>query len=396
MPSLQRPCKTAQVMTSFENPAEGIAKNIGLQQIAYPVERNISSLNLHRAIYKIVPSDFTAIPQTLRDQMNKSVLFKTCVTCPVEDPTIDCYHYFNSLPLNGVPFVCTFESSVPRWWGVDEATWRLGLDILTSESCRQLFALSRNTIDVMRTSLARYGNSVTELIMNKVTLVYPPQPLCQTPNREKFSGDEIRIAFVGADFLRKGGYEFLCAAAKLLSDGANIRVHIVSTMIPRSEDFPWNKAPNFRISEAQRIINCFSNRISYSPRLSNSEVMKLFCYCHVAALPSFHDTFGYSVIEAQSNLCAALTTNQRAFPEINPEQAGWTVVLPIDHLAQISYRREDFAELSQMLHDGILQALTQIVDCGMDAIRAKAETSFHRVAVFHDPRQIEDTIFRYY
>jgi glycosyltransferase involved in cell wall biosynthesis len=167
-------------------------------------------------------------------------------------------------------------------------------------------------------------------------------------------------------------------------------------MVPRPENFPWNKDSDQRIAKARQIIDRFPDRISYSPRLPNADVIRIFDNCHVAALPSFHDTFGYSVLEAQSHLCPVITTNQRAFPEINPEQAGWTIDLPIDRLGQVRYRIADFAELSRKLYSGVLATLTRIIDGRMASIYDKAEGGFRRLGTCNDPNRAEDAVYKFY
>ena len=57
--------------------------------------------------------------------------------------------------------------------------------------------------------------------------------------------------------------------------------------------------------------------IFYHKILFNSEVMNILKNTHVGLLPTYADTYGYSVLEAQSFGCPVITTNIRAMPEIN-------------------------------------------------------------------------------
>lgn len=45
--------------------------------------------------------------------------------------------------------------------------------------------------------------------------------------------------------------------------------------------------------------------------------------CHIGLLPTFGDTFGFSVLEMQACGCPVITSNNYALPEINNKEIGW-------------------------------------------------------------------------
>ena len=83
---------------------------------------------------------------------------------------------------------------------------------------------------------------------------------------------------------------------------------------------------------AKKIINELSGNISYHKILPNSEVMNILKNTHVGLLPTYADTYGYSVLEAQSFGCPVITTNIRAMPEINNWKKGWIIKVNKDSL----------------------------------------------------------------
>jgi glycosyltransferase involved in cell wall biosynthesis len=392
------PHKRATPVLRPQAPAR--TKTVGLQRRTYAEVRNITCLNTHRVTFVDAPSDFSGVASKLKEAMEQSPAMRENAVCPVPDASIDCYHFFNSIPLNDVPFVCTFETSLPRWMGADLDTWRAGIDILASENCRRLFAISDSAMEFMRGGLRRFGADITKRVMDKVDLLYPPQSLPATPTtEEKFSRTQLEFALVGRDFLRKGGYETLLAFEQLLQRGADIRLHVVSPLRPVSggASFPWNAAAEQRLQQCVSIIKRFPKRISHRPALANENVLELFARSHVGLLPSFHETFGYAVIEAQSRLCPMVTTKQRAFAEINNAAVGWLVDLPFEFATARDLADEaKFNEASAALTEQLTKVLQEIVDGGVDAISQKAIGARKRIRLFHDPKNIEDCVFSYY
>lgn len=80
--------------------------------------------------------------------------------------------------------------------------------------------------------------------------------------------------------------------------------------------------------EALKIISRYQSNIKHYVRLPNQEVLKLLKNTHVGLLPTWADSFGYSVLEAQAAGCPVITTDVRAHPEINNNEIGWVMEVP--------------------------------------------------------------------
>jgi len=374
-------------------------KTVGLHRRSYLELRNIILPNEGLVRFVDVASDFSTAPSVLQEWRERVTMMRFFSAAPVPDEPIDCYHFFNTLPLKEVPFVCTFETELPRWYGVPRDVWRQGLEILAAAPCRRIFALSEDAADYMRRRVLGFGEQLAGAVLPKLEVLYPPQSVPADDKAiQKFTQTVLDVAFVGRDFLRKGGYEVMLAMGRVLRRGLPVRLHIVSPMseVAGGADMPWGRDTDAKLARCEAIAAAFPEQIARYPSLSNEEVMNLFERCHVHVLPSFQDTFGFSVLEAQSRRCPTITTRQRAFPEVNTESSGWLIgpSFRIDDLQRDD--GEAFAILSDLLVEEIAGLLSELALQGCGSIRSKAEAAFERIRLFHDPARTGETIAQYY
>ncbi|WP_125140102.1 glycosyltransferase family 4 protein [Clostridium transplantifaecale] len=57
-------------------------------------------------------------------------------------------------------------------------------------------------------------------------------------------------------------------------------------------------------------------------------------------LPTFADTYGYSLLEMQACGLPVVSTNVRAMPEINDNECGWIAKLPVNEYGEALYSTE--------------------------------------------------------
>ncbi|MDF7775449.1 glycosyltransferase family 4 protein [Sphingomonas sp. AOB5] len=294
----------------------------------------------------------------------------------------DVLHFFNRVSFDNRPWVTTFETVLPRWDQLRPRLIPLGLGLLARDSCKRLIALSECTRDFQLAFLDAHPKH-RERIAPKITVLHPPQALLtDTPRSAPAADEAIHFAFVGVDFFRKGGREVLRAFDRLLEGGAPIRLTIVSAM--HHGDYA-SRTTGEDLAEAQQLIAKWPGRIEQFGRLANDGVLELFRTAHVALLPTWADTYGYSVLEAQAAGCPVLSTDVRALPEINDDRAGWVIPVPKDGRGNAEIgtvaEREDF---SRLLEVGIARAVEAILaDPGSIAMRSAA--SLARIREHHDP-----------
>lgn len=354
--------------------------NVGTTQRSYPAIRNFLGGESAEVHYQRVGNAF---------RYPEHLLFKAF---GYTEPLIgnlhwggrgcDVLHFFNRVSFDRRPWVTTFETVLPRWDELRPRAIPLGLSLMARESCKRLIALSECTRDFQLAFLDEHSKH-RDAIAPKITVLHPPQALLTEKPRAAPGPDEtIHFAFVGVDFFRKGGREILRAFDRLLDRGAPIRLTIVSAM--HFGDYASLTTAD-DLAEAQRLIAKWPGRIDQFGRLANDGVLDLFRTAHVALLPTWADTYGYSVLEAQAAGCPVLSTDVRALPEINDDVAGW--VIPVPKTARGNAAIATAAardEFSQLLETGIAGAVEAIL-ADPASLAARSAASLARIRAHHDP-----------
>jgi len=215
--------------------------------------------------------------------------------------------------------------------------------------------------------------------MGKVEILPPAQELLITDWKEKpvETDGPLRLAFVGGHFFRKGGRELVRVVQKLAAEGADIELTVVSSMAMSSQTGDTQAD----LDEAHQIMEACP-AITWQGKLPNDQVLDVFEQSHIGFLPSYIETYGYTVLEAQAAGCATVTTDIKAFPDINPDEVGWRV--GIDG-PDYDYRCEEGrALISERLERGLYRILSNILDCP-SVVREKGEAALQRIKDEHDP-----------
>ena len=85
----------------------------------------------------------------------------------------------------------------------------------------------------------------------------------------------------------------------LLSKNYPVRLKIVSSLT-YGDDVSKTTVEDFK--SAKEIIAKYPNNIEHYEWLPNHEVLKLLASSHVSLLPTFADSYGYSVLEARCRM----------------------------------------------------------------------------------------------
>jgi glycosyltransferase involved in cell wall biosynthesis len=190
---------------------------------------------------------------------------------------------------------------------------------------------------------------------------------------------ELSFIIVGAEFFRKGGREIVYTFDKLLDEGKNIKLHIVSSMEKNGY------ATENEYNATMELIRKHPNHIFKYEYLSNEEVLALCSKCHIGLMPTYADTFGYSVLEAQSAGCPVITTNVRALPEINSNDCGWIIPVPKNELGHADINTQAEREkFSTILRNGLENVILDIVN-NPTQISSKGLNCIKRIKEKHDP-----------
>jgi glycosyltransferase involved in cell wall biosynthesis len=106
---------------------------------------------------------------------------------------------------------------------------------------------------------------------------------------------------------------------------------------------------------------------------------------HVGLLPTYADTYGLSVLELQANGVPVISTNVRALPEMNNNQAGWLIDVPRDALGEARYASDEMrAQLSAAIEEGLERTMHEIF-ADLGCLRRKGVASLEKIERDHHP-----------
>ncbi len=323
---------------------------------------------------------------------------------------VDLFHLFNQIRMGRSPWILTFETFVPRFLerlgalGWDPArygrdpTLQDAVDLLAEPSCHRLLALSGAAARLQERFLEPFGDRA-RTILAKTEVLHPPQrPRPERAQARPPGSDPHRLHFglVGHDFFRKGGWEVVEALTGLRdrTDRA-IELTVVSRVDP---DHYATGTTDEDADRARRLLREHRDWIHHHPNLPHEEVLEVMEEVDVGLLPSYGETYGYVVLEFQSVGRPVVTTDIRAFPEINTPETGWLVPLR-------GSDEEAFRDALQTTHRsrarvrllaGLETVFTEILD-DPGVLARKGEAALARIRRDHDPeahaRRLE-TLYR--
>jgi glycosyltransferase involved in cell wall biosynthesis len=289
------------------------------------------------------------------------------------------------LPYNREIIKC-LESERPDFSAIrNDAQVKKVLYHLSLDSCRGMLAFSECTREIQQQLINCFPEYKQQLEKKLITLHPPQELIVKTLDEKGISYDEkepLRFIFIGRDFFRKGGKQVLDAFERYRQQ-YRFELILISDLSPGKDKFSF-------FTEKDRT-NCLSyimankDWITYYPSLPNQEVINLIKRSHIALLPTWMDTYGYSVLECQACACPVITSDLRALTEINNDEVGWLISVPVNHLKHPMYPDiEDFNFFDKTLAEGLLTVLKTVFD-NRNAIRDKAAKCLERIRLNHDP-----------
>jgi glycosyltransferase involved in cell wall biosynthesis len=312
---------------------------------------------------------------------------------------VDLVHFFNTISFSNTPWITTFETIVPRYnltrschhgrkcgysaLSGDKNILR-ALDAISGNSCRKLVAMSECSLNMQKEFLSEFPHYYSA-INSKLIYMHPPQEILfdNIELKQLSANGPIHFMFVGSSFFRKGGMEIL-EAFKESRDryGHNIKLTIISSLI--IDDYA-TKETQRDVEIAKDIIYSNNDWIEYYEYLPNDKVVKLMRTAHVGLLPTYAETYGFSVLEFQASGCPVVSTNVRALPEINDDIKGWVIEIPKNRLGEALYTtEEERAEVRDVIKSGLLSIIDEIMD-NRQIILRKAKAALKHIQDNHSP-----------
>jgi glycosyltransferase involved in cell wall biosynthesis len=217
------------------------------------------------------------------------------------------YHFFNGITPVKKPWVVTFEESLPRKRLFDDSTAKM----LASNYCRAIIAISHRAFDIQNYFLNNH--ELGEIIKEKMFILRPPQEiLIGSADEKDFYNKILTVTFIGRHFYRKGGLEVLRAINKMSKP-------IILNVISSLELDDWRN--DFITSESEREARELLklSNVKYFRSLENNDCITLLKESHLVVMPSYGETYGYSILEGMAAGCVPIVTNISAFREFtNP------------------------------------------------------------------------------
>lgn len=322
---------------------------------------------------------------------------------------VDVLHFSNGISYGRTPWVTTFETFVPRFSGLMQSYHgnqknpikmtpliARGFEALTQPACKQIIAMSSCAARMQRNLLSELPADNRETILNKLVVLHPPQEVLRehVEARKYDLANPIRFVLVGAGFFRKGGREILQAFDKLIrEEQAPIKLSIVSSM--RLDTYAAQETESDRVW-ALEFIRDHSNWIDYNSTLPNEQVIELIKTCDIGLLPTWADTYGFSVLESQACGCPVISTDIRALPEINNTSVGWLIHVAKNEMGEALYSTpEERAKLSEQIQTG-LEAIIRTIVADPSVIPLKGQAALERIRTEHDPQAYAERLRQIY
>jgi len=183
-------------------------------------------------------------------------------------------------------------------------TIRVGLikRLMLKENFKKLIFKSRTG----RNTLSTYGKIKDKALLSKTEVVYPAVRKIDDSILKKKDKDNINFLFPGPNFLRKGGVNVVDAFERLQKRFDNISLTITG-------HFPDTN---------ETIKKIYSRKVSSNPNInmlyvSREKMFKeIYPKADIFVLPTYFDTYGYSIEEAMAFGLPVISTDFFAIPEI--------------------------------------------------------------------------------
>lgn len=297
-------------------------------------------------------------------------------------PPVDLLHVWRTVCYGRLPWIVTTSVGLPFGW--PKQKWPKAMALLASDRCKRIIVNSRHAYGWQERKL-ECSPQLAERIRAKLEVLHTPQDVLvdswdEKPVDPKF----VVFTIVGHEFFRKGGHHLLNVAARLVRDGAPIRVNVVSRL--KKDQFGC-ASDDLRNRVCEEISK--ADYIRWFESLPNDEVLRLLASSHVGVLLSYCEAYGYSVLEAQASGCAMITTDVFALPELNDESTGWLVPVAQEGL---DYRRvDDRIKMGEIIESRLFAVMAEILN-EPDTLRRKGEAAIERIRRRHSPQAHADRL----
>lgn len=190
----------------------------------------------------------------------------------------------------------------------------------------------------------------------------------------------MTFIYVGTDYFRKGGRETVEVLSELHAQ-YNFRLILISSL--RVDEPKYILSDNEVEETLKKILE--ADWIEYYAGLDNASTLEKIKHSHVALLPTWMDTFAYSVLECQASGTPVISTSLRALTEINDDSVGWLVKVPVNKLNNpIHNTANERATFHTALLNGLRETIIHVLE-HPEEIEKKAMAGIERIKKDYNP-----------
>lgn len=321
------------------------------------------------------------------------------------------FHFFNCINRDtSSPWVISVETAVPWITNIAHIVEDDNCDFsilknnkyieqyihcLALDNCKGLLVLSKCSYDIQMELLSQFPQYYT-IIKNKTIQLSPPQELIIKSIDEKgltWREDEpFTFFYVGRDYFRKGGRESVEILSELHTK-YNFRLILISNLAV--DDKKFLRTPH-DIEDAKKLISQNQDWIEYYEELPNAEVIEKLKSSHICLLPTWMDTYAYSVLESQACGTPLITTSLRALNDTNNPNVGWSIKVPVNRLnhplLNTPEQRKSFGEI---LKKGLREKIEYVL-AHREEVKIKSSNCLKQIKQKHSPIEYNEKLRKIY
>jgi glycosyltransferase involved in cell wall biosynthesis len=378
---------------NFEN--RNTFKIIGTNSFGYAHWRNFVSLPFAKYKFKKCYDLYKFLDWAYFKTNNKSNYYLLNTNSDLNINPVSFYHFFNAVSFGRKPWITSFETDIPRWgYHNPEKKNEKGVKLIAGSYCKAIIAISESTALHQQARMDQHFPAFKDDVLSKMLVIHPPQVLhIKEYGQKNLDRDFVVFTIIGNEFFRKGGSELLRVFDNLLKKKYPLKLNIISKL--EHGDYA-KKSTREDFDNALKIIAKYPENIFHYSKIDNAKVIDMLNRSHVGLLPTWADTYGYSILEAQASGCPVITTNVRALPEINNDETGWIIPVAKNLLGDaIMSTPQERKVFSDNLIEQLLYVIKDIVH-HPDQIEVKGKNSIGRIAKHHNPIQSANRLEKIY
>lgn len=383
---------------------------IGYTNDSYPEQRTIIQPNANDLVaIKSFNHYFVGAAQK-RIPVLKKIYWSVFYETILKKRPVAGLHFFNSVSSTDIPWISTYETCIPRVSHMsflydeeypihEKEIQRIEkyVKLLAGDSCRKIIAMSKINEQMQRDFLSFFPEYAA-VIQDKMVQLYPPQSKIVERDfvENKRSNHPVKFIFVGKFFNLKGGNEIVEVFDKIYQETD----YEFELLLVSLEDMNNHAFGSFKDEEAyfvetkEKIAACpFIQLVSY---MENKELLERLKEFDVGLLPTWADTFGYSVLEMQAVGCPVITTNVRALEEINNNEVGWILEHPVTKYKEVHVASQEQKNILRENIQSQLESVVRNILANPQQIKEKSLKAYDQVSSQHSVERYQEKLSELY